>query len=166
MPVFAADSLEGRPGWVAPRTDRVVLSRSARRRSAQPPTDDVGVELDAVGAAAPRNQAQVLRIAGHWHATPDLGLFWVRPDQPLEIHYHDFDEYWVILHGRSPAVIDGAPAAVGPGQLIATAAGYEHGIPQPDGELVGLSFCLERSAAARLGHLHRDVEGPPVPSRR
>lgn len=124
-----------------------------------------GVHLSSTGATVPGDQAQVLRIEGSWEGTPHIGVFWAWPDTPLEVHYHDFDEYWFIVSGHTEAQTDGVTYDLGPGDLIATARGYEHGMPNV-GELVtGVAFEPATGPDQRKGHLHRDEHGDPVPSR-
>ncbi|HMS36448.1 MAG TPA: hypothetical protein PKA93_04730 [Arachnia sp.] len=124
-----------------------------------------GVRIDSTGATKPGDQAQLLYATGEWEGTPHIGVFWAWPHTPLEVHYHDFDEYWFIVSGHSPGETDGVDYEFGPGSLIATARGYEHGMPEV-GELV-MGVCFEPALGPdqRKGHLHRHEHGDPVPSR-
>ncbi|QXT63718.1 cupin domain-containing protein [Tessaracoccus palaemonis] len=124
-----------------------------------------GVRIDSTGATKPGDQAQLLYATGDWEGLPHIGVFWAWPHTPLEVHYHDFDEYWFIVSGHSEAEADGSVHQVGPGTLIATARGYEHGMPNV-GELVtGVCFEPALGPDQRRGHLHRHEHGDPVPSR-
>ncbi|MBU2663623.1 hypothetical protein KOI35_08905 [Actinoplanes bogorensis] len=124
-----------------------------------------GVHLDSTGATAHGDQVQILRVTGQWDGTPHIGVFWAWPETPLEMHYHDFDEYWFIIHGHTEAFTDGDRHELVPGDLIATARGYEHGMPKPGEAITGVAFEPELTAGQRKGHLHRDEHGDPVPSR-
>lgn len=124
-----------------------------------------GVSIDSTGATKPGDQTQLLHATGNWEGTPHIGVFWAWPHTPLEVHYHDFDEYWFIVSGHSEGETDGQVYQFGPGDLIATASGYEHGMPKV-GELVtGVAFEPALRPDQRKGHLHRAEHGAPVPSR-
>ena len=125
------------------------------------------LELPSSGATlqAVRTTAEVMRIAGHWVETTILTLFQVRPDRELELHYHDGDEYWIVFRGRGRARSEGVEYDVGPGDMVATGMGYEHGMP-PTGELLeAVAFETALYGARRRGHLHREEHGDPVPAR-
>ena len=125
-----------------------------------------GVRIDSTGATKPGDQAQLLRASGDWEGTPHIGIFWAWPHTPLEVHYHDFDEYWFIVSGHTEGETDtGSVYQFGPGDLVANLAGYEHGMPNV-GELVtGVCFEPALRPDQRKGHLHRAEHGDPVPSR-
>lgn len=124
-----------------------------------------GIHLDSTGATAHGDQVQILRISGQWDGTPHVGVFWAWPDTPLEMHYHDFDEYWFIVHGHSEAFTDGNRYELRPGDLVATARGYEHGMPVPGEAMTGVAFEPQLGPDQRKGHLHREEHGDPVPNR-
>lgn len=124
-----------------------------------------GVRIDSTGATKPGDQAQLLHVTGTWEGLPHIGVFWAWPDTPLEVHYHDFDEYWFIVSGHTEGETDGQTYQLGPGDLIATAAGYEHGMPNVAEQVVGVAFEPELTPEQRTGHLHREEHGDPVPSR-
>ena len=124
-----------------------------------------GLSIDSTGATKPGDQAQLIHVTGQWKGLPHIGVFWAWPHTPLELHYHDFDEYWFIISGHSEGQADDKTWQFGPGDLIATAAGYEHGMPNV-GELVtGICFEPALTPDQRKGHLHRHEHGDPVPSR-
>jgi mannose-6-phosphate isomerase-like protein (cupin superfamily) len=125
------------------------------------------IQLPASGASlqAVRTTAEVMRIAGHWSETTILTLFQVRPDKGLELHYHDGDEYWIFFRGRGRAVSEGVEYELGPGDMVATGMGHEHGMP-PTTELVeAVAFETALYGQRRRGHLHREEHGVPVPAR-
>jgi mannose-6-phosphate isomerase-like protein (cupin superfamily) len=124
-----------------------------------------GVEVTTTGATAPGDQAELLRISGQWEDTPHVGVFWAWPETPLEVHYHDFDEYWFIVSGHSTGCTDGDECQLKAGDLVATCVGYEHGMPNPGEKVTGVAFEPQLHAGQRKGHLHRHEHGDPVPSR-
>lgn len=124
-----------------------------------------GVSLDSNGATKPGDQAQLLHATGNWEGLPHIGVFWAWPGTPLELHYHDFDEYWFIVSGHTEGQTDGQVHRLGPGDLVATASGYEHGMPDVAELVTGVCFEPALTPDQRKGHLHRHEHGDPVPSR-
>ena len=67
--------------------------------------------------------------------TPDMttiGAFAVSKENPTELHYHDFDEYWYFTEGTTTVTLrtaDGQSESyrIGPGDLVVTPKGVEHG---------------------------------------
>lgn len=77
----------------------------------------------------------------------------------VELHYHDFDEYWAFLEGH-PTVTLRTPAGVvgrfdlGPGDLVACVRGIEHTL-RADHELVYYQYSSVLEGGERGGHLVR-----------
>jgi mannose-6-phosphate isomerase-like protein (cupin superfamily) len=109
--------------------------------------------------------SEVLWMAGHWPETHYISIFRFAPGRPLEMHYHDNDEYWFIFRGNFDGVYDGQTASFTPGDMLATGAGIEHGIPDPAQVIEGVGFTPQLIGRKRFGHLHRDTDGAPVPLR-
>ncbi|GAA5059837.1 mannose-6-phosphate isomerase-like protein (cupin superfamily) [Thermocatellispora tengchongensis] len=71
-------------------------------------------------------------------------------------HYHDCDEYWLIIEGRARVLTGGKEHDVGPGDLVCTRAGDEHDIlALLGGPLTGFFFEGPLIPDGRPGHLHR-----------
>ena len=79
----------------------------------------------------------------------------------VELHHHDFDEYWLFTAGQ-PTVTLRAPngvtktVALGPGDMVACVRGVEHTL-RADHELVYFQFSSVRTGAEREGHLTRNL---------
>ncbi len=94
--------------------------------------------------------------------TPDmttLGAFAVSKENPTELHYHDFDEYWYFTEGTTTLTLrtrDGHAESyrIGPGVLVVTPKGVEHG-HIPDGVVKGVQWVSVIAPDARRGHLLR-----------
>lgn len=77
----------------------------------------------------------------------------------VELHYHDFDEYWLFTLG-TPTVTLRAPSGVTgeyhlePGDLVACVRGIEHTL-RADHELVYFQFSSVLRGDERPGHLTR-----------
>ncbi|MYC78572.1 cupin domain-containing protein [Candidatus Poribacteria bacterium] len=95
--------------------------------------------------------------------TPDMttiGAFAVSKENPTELHYHDFDEYWYFTEGITTVTLrtpDGKSQSyrIGPGDLVVTPKGVEHG-HTPDNVVQGVQWVSVIPPDARRGHLHRD----------
>ena len=91
-------------------------------------------------------------------ALPSLGGM---PNTEVELHYHDFDEYWVFLSGLPTVTLRSASGEIvrqllGPGDMVACLRGVEHTL-WADHELVYLQFSSVREGWEHEGHLRRDV---------
>lgn len=95
--------------------------------------------------------------------TPDMttiGSFVVSKDSPTELHYHDFDEYWLFTEGMTTVTLRTAAGKansyrVEPGVLVVTPKGIEHG-HIPDDIVKGMQWISVIPPDARRGHLHRE----------
>lgn len=68
-------------------------------------------------------------------------------------HYHDFDEYWLILEGRGVAFSEGQFYSVGPGDLVLTQAGVNHDFPIVHTPISALAVEVGPVESERKGHL-------------
>ena len=106
---------------------------------------------------------RVSRTLGNVLDTPDvttIGPFTVSKDRPTELHYHDFDEYWFFTEGTTIVTLrtaDGQSESyrIGPGDLVITPKGVEHG-HIPDDVVKGVQWVSVIHPDARRGHLHRE----------
>lgn len=105
------------------------------------------------------------RVSGtlrHVLDIPDMstiGPFTVSKVHPTELHYHDFDEYWLFTEGMTTVTLRTANGQansyrVGPGVLVVTPKGVEHG-HIPDDVVKGVQWVSVIHPDARHGHLHR-----------
>jgi mannose-6-phosphate isomerase-like protein (cupin superfamily) len=78
----------------------------------------------------------------------------------VELHFHDYDEYWVFQSGR-PRVTLRSPSGVTrdfdlePGDMVACVRGVEHTL-WADHELVYLQYSSVLTGEERPGHLIRE----------
>lgn len=86
----------------------------------------------------------------------------LQPRHPVELHYHNIDEYWWFTAGHPLVTLRTASGVtrefqLGPGDMVATARGVEHTLTAPD-ELVYFEFNSPLKACPHGGrHLHRTL---------
>src|SRR5439155_18333506 len=70
-------------------------------------------------------------------------------------HYHDCNEYWMIVHGKAKVWVDGQSYYVRDGDIVCIRAGPEHDVLELYEKLDG--FYMEDALApgGKAGHLHR-----------
>ncbi|HAB53046.1 MAG: hypothetical protein A2315_15080 [Ignavibacteria bacterium RIFOXYB2_FULL_35_12] len=68
-------------------------------------------------------------------------------------HYHDFDEYWIILKGSGLAVSEGIKYTFSAGDIIATRMGDHHDLPDVYEDIHGIYFETSLKGKKRIGHL-------------
>ena len=114
---------------------------------------------DALGR---RSDVEVARIAGHWKEAYRTFVFRLGPQRPAEYHYHDCDEYWFIFRGHAEARLSGIDYQLGPGSIMATGMGEEHGVFDPKEVIEGIGLATQLEGQRRDGHLWRGVHGAPT----
>jgi mannose-6-phosphate isomerase-like protein (cupin superfamily) len=120
----------------------------------------------------------IVELGGHWEDDcGGSGLFRiVRTDEPgdrgdpasypkntaFDRHFHDCDEYWVVVSGRGTAVTEDVLYEVGPGDCVATRMGHHHDLPLVEEPVVGVYFETTMRGQKRRGHLWEHTHGPAV----
>ena len=75
-------------------------------------------------------------------------------------HFHDCDEYWIVIGGSGVAVSEGKHYDLGVGDCLATGMGDHHDLPIVYETLVGVFFETTLRGQKRLGHLWEHTHGP------
>jgi len=135
-------------------------------------------EVEISGTIRP---VQVLRFTGDWgDHIYGCGFFNVALDircqfvgdpvsypkaTSFDSHYHDYDEYWVILEGSGTVVVGDTSHFVRAGDCIAIGAGYNHDFPLVDGKVKAGYIEISAVGQKRLGHLWEYAHGKAVPAR-
>ncbi len=127
--------------------------------------------------------AKIVRLCGRWgDATGSSGVFHLENvtnpenqgdpvpyprETAFDNHYHDCDEYWVIVEGRCAAVSEDRLFLLSPGDCLVTGAGHHHDIPIVVKPVTGVYFEGTLEGKMRAGHLweHRDGPASPDPGR-
>ena len=148
-------------------------------------TAEVGAvfELDDAGGFsvdAVREKTTLVRVAGDWgDETGKSGIFSLRLDQPpkydsdpvsypketeFDSHYHDCDEYWIMIEGRGVVVSEERLYEIGPGDCLATGMGHHHDLAMIYQEpFRGVFFETTLEGDKRRGHLWEHTHGPAEP---
>jgi len=171
-PDTKAERLIGTAGTVQFRQG----GRSLLLKQAQFFDVDVGTPWSVIGQSDP---AGFIRLCGHWGAElAGCGLFGVtRTDVPetrgdpvtyakhtaIDSHYHDCDEYWIVLQGSGEAVVGGRRDRLGPGDCLCIGMGHHHDFPIVDSEVRAVFFETTLEGQKRTGHLWEHTHGPAHP---
>lgn len=124
-----------------------------------------GAKITTMRTTPMSGSSELLWFAGDWDYTNIVSVFQVRPDKPLEMHYHDCNEYWFIFRGHFEGTYNGVQRQFRPGDMLATGMGVEHGILHPAEMAEGVGFSTRLEGQKRFGHLHREEHGDPAPKR-
>jgi mannose-6-phosphate isomerase-like protein (cupin superfamily) len=136
-------------------------------------------EWTVLGASDP---AQFVRLSGHWgQDMAGCGIFRVQRSDAgdkgdpvtypkhtaIDRHYHDCDEYWIILEGTGEVVVDDRHAKVHPGNCLCIGTGHPHDFPLIDTPVKAVFFETTLYGRKRTGHLWNHTHGPaePMPGR-
>ena len=114
-----------------------------------------GIWGDEIGGSAVFNMSK--------HSTPrNIGdpVDYSRTND-FDNHYHDFDEYWIILKGSGLAVSEGVKYKFTGGDIIATRMGDHHDLSEVHEDIHGIYFETSLKGQKRLGHLWEHTHGKP-----
>lgn|GEM_PF-1213558 len=143
-----------------------VSVKSARCRVTLERRDWIEVPEEGLDLVVIRNakvfQTELLSVSGTWADVNICTIFQYRPERDLEMHFHDYNEYWFIYRGEFDAAFADETRRLRPGDMLAIPAGIEHGTRDVlAGVIEGVGFSTTRIAQRRNGHLHRDSDGEP-----
>jgi len=90
-----------------------------------------------------------------------VGCWYLDKNAKTELHFHDFDEYWLWIKGRTELTLrlpDGRADTfeIGPGWIVYCVRGVEHG-HTPAEDWGCYQFNSVVAAEARGGHLHKNI---------
>jgi mannose-6-phosphate isomerase-like protein (cupin superfamily) len=140
---------------------------------------DIDAPGDRFGILGVTEDAIVVRMAGRWgDEVGGSGVFTVSVsadpqdcgdpvDYPkttsFDNHFHDCDEYWIVVEGSGVAVTEGKSFEVGPGDCVATGMGWHHDFPVAREPVVAVYFETTMEGGKRGGHLWEHTHGPAEP---
>lgn len=96
-----------------------------------------------------------------WLTWSNFGVGEVRDAAAFDLHFHDADEYWVVLSGRARVLSEGTEYEIGQGDILLTRMGEEHDVLEVL-EQPFVSFWIEDRLRGqqRPGHLHKPEDQP------
>lgn len=98
---------------------------------------------------------QSLENRPEWVEWSAFGMTSVAHADDLEDHFHDADEYWLIFAGRARVSSEGSEFTIGPGDILCTRMGDDHGILEiTEGPLKCFYIMDGLKGRCRPGHLH------------
>jgi mannose-6-phosphate isomerase-like protein (cupin superfamily) len=123
--------------------------------------------------------ATLVELGGRWgEEVGGAGVFVVETsDEPDDVgdpvtypkntrfdrHYHDCDEYWILVKGSGTASSEDVLYEVGPGDCVATRMGHHHDFPLVEEPVLAVFFETTMRGRKRLGHLWEHTHGPAEP---
>lgn len=123
--------------------------------------------------------AQVVVLSGTWGADiSGCGIFRVAEDPNatdngdpvtypkktrVDSHYHDCDEYWIMLEGRATVVVGPKTLEVSPGDCVSIGMGYHHDMPLAPEAVKAVFFETTLEREKRIGHLWNHTHGVAKP---
>lgn len=177
--VAPTEALSWRPNH--PANKLVVAAGSCRVRTAggeHSLTSGDSLDVPAVDNTLTADEpATVVQLGGHWEREcGGVGIFHVESDPTAGVgddvgypkqtsfdrHYHDCDEYWIVVSGRGTVVSEDAMYEVGPGDCLATRMGHHHDFPSVTEPVLGVYFETTMRGQRRRGHLWEHVHGTAV----
>jgi len=82
-----------------------------------------------------------------------------RKNTAVDRHYHDCDEYWIILEGSGEVAVDDRHSHVAPGDCLCIGMGHPHDFPYTEQEVKAVFFETTLQARKRTGHLWNHTHG-------
>ena len=123
--------------------------------------------------------AAIVRLCGHWgDDLAGCGVFRVRPatgpetkgdpvsyrkNTAIDSHYHDCDEYWIVLSGDGEVVVGATHERLGPGDCLCIGMGHHHDFAWTDNEVKAVFFETTLEGRKRIGHLWNHTHGQAAP---
>ena len=141
------------------------------------PRSFMNVEWTILGCSP---TAQLVRLSGTWGADiSGCGIFRVaNQDNPkdggdpvsypkttgVDSHYHDCDEYWIVLEGECEVVVGSRNLPMTPGDCLAIGMGHHHDMPRVNTPVKAVFFETTLERGKRIGHLWNHTHGLAVPA--
>ncbi|MGP4041090.1 cupin domain-containing protein [Gracilibacillus sp. D59] len=63
-----------------------------------------------------------------WSEINHYGINRLKKGQEIELHFHDSNEYWIIISGKGICTTEGNSYEIGEGDLVLTKKGDEHSL--------------------------------------
>jgi mannose-6-phosphate isomerase-like protein (cupin superfamily) len=92
-----------------------------------------------------------------WSELNHYGVNHLNVGDEVKLHYHDCNEYWIIVNGKGICTTEGNTYEIGAGDLVLTKQGDEHSLIVTE-EMTAVYIYGVLPLGGRLGHLFRSAE--------
>jgi mannose-6-phosphate isomerase-like protein (cupin superfamily) len=92
-----------------------------------------------------------------WSEVSKYGINTLSAGDTVKAHFHDCNEFWIIVQGKGIATSENITYELGPGDMLMTKAGDEHSLIVTE-EMVAVYFYGVMPPEGRLGHLYRGID--------
>jgi mannose-6-phosphate isomerase-like protein (cupin superfamily) len=92
-----------------------------------------------------------------WSETSKYGINTLQAGDTVKLHFHDANEYWIIIQGKGTATSEGITYELGPGDMLLTKAGDEHSLVVTE-EMVAVYYYGVMPPGGRFGYLYRGID--------
>jgi quercetin dioxygenase-like cupin family protein len=89
-----------------------------------------------------------------WSEINHYGINHLVVGQEVPLHYHDSNEYWIIISGKGICTTEGDTYEIGPGDLVLTKKGDEHSLIVTE-EMVAVYIYGKLGPNGKVGYLYR-----------
>lgn len=156
------------------------ITRSGKRSQLLPGESlDIDLADDSVHIKSLNDLSLLVRMRGTWRddlggsgifnvdnsASPkDLGdpVSYLKRTN-FDCHYHDCDEYWIVIQGRAKVVSEQKFFTIGPGDCLATGMGHHHDVCEVYEPINAVYFETTLERLKRRGHLWEHTHGKACP---
>jgi mannose-6-phosphate isomerase-like protein (cupin superfamily) len=92
-----------------------------------------------------------------WSEISKYGINTLNVGDTVKLHFHDANEYWVIVEGRGIATSEGQEYELGPGDMLQTKAGDEHSLVVTE-KMVAVYLYGIMPPGGRFGYLYKGID--------
>lgn len=92
-----------------------------------------------------------------WSEISHYGINHLKVGDRVELHYHDCNEYWIIISGKGICTTEGDTYEIGAGDLVLTEKGQEHSLVVTE-EMTAVYIYGVMPPGGRYGYLFRSKE--------
>lgn len=175
---YSIVNVEGAYTWeTAHPSRRLVVVDGEHTVVAKSATRGTSIEIETEGPVLIEGDGRVVLLEGAWGADcGGSGLFGVGPstepdrkgdtwdyrkNTDFDRHYHDCDEYWIVVDGAATVVTEGVHFDVAVGDCVATRMGDHHDVALVESRMGGVFFETTMRGRRRRGHLWNHTHGEP-----
>ncbi|WP_308638833.1 cupin domain-containing protein [Paenibacillus silvisoli] len=105
----------------------------------------------------PVNYYNSTQVYPEWSELSHYGINHLKVGDIVQLHYHDANEYWIIISGRGTCTTEGDTYEIGPGDMVLTKRGDEHSLVVTE-EMVAVYIYGIMPEGGRVGYLFKGVD--------